>query len=207
MLLRYCISDFEVVPVAPVITGITFAFTFHMRWISTVAVAVVVVSSSSSSSCSSSSSIIISSSSRTDTIINALGYNSIQNFSSTHTSDYIFSQSVRMLILIRTTTYSFSTLERWWKLYLTLVRPKHEYALFVWNSMPSTDAKKLTRIQRKFIALYHFPFYTYDHVTYKNFLKFLKLHTLHSGRLFWSTISCSLVFRFKTLPVYFGYYW
>jgi hypothetical protein len=31
MLLRYCLSDFEMVPVAPVITGITFAFTFHMR--------------------------------------------------------------------------------------------------------------------------------------------------------------------------------
>ena len=29
MLLRYCLSDFEMVPVAPVITGITFAFTFH----------------------------------------------------------------------------------------------------------------------------------------------------------------------------------
>jgi hypothetical protein len=30
-LLRYCVSDFEMVPVAPVITGINFAFTFHMR--------------------------------------------------------------------------------------------------------------------------------------------------------------------------------
>ena len=34
MLLIYCWSDLEVVPVAPVITGITFAFTHHMRWIS-----------------------------------------------------------------------------------------------------------------------------------------------------------------------------
>jgi len=34
MLLRYCLSDFEMVPVAPVITGITFAFTFHMHCIS-----------------------------------------------------------------------------------------------------------------------------------------------------------------------------
>ena len=33
MLLRYCLSDFEMVPVAPIVTGITFAFTFHMRWI------------------------------------------------------------------------------------------------------------------------------------------------------------------------------
>jgi hypothetical protein len=33
MLLRYCPSDFEMVPVAPNITGIIFASTFHMRWI------------------------------------------------------------------------------------------------------------------------------------------------------------------------------
>jgi len=32
--LRYCLSDIEMVPVAPVITGITFAVTFHLHWIS-----------------------------------------------------------------------------------------------------------------------------------------------------------------------------
>ena len=31
LLLRYCLSDFEIVPVALLITGIAFAFTFHMR--------------------------------------------------------------------------------------------------------------------------------------------------------------------------------
>jgi hypothetical protein len=31
MLLRYSLSDYEMVPVAPVIAGITFAFTFHMH--------------------------------------------------------------------------------------------------------------------------------------------------------------------------------
>ena len=34
MLLRYWLSDFEMVPVAPLITGIIFYFTSHMRWIS-----------------------------------------------------------------------------------------------------------------------------------------------------------------------------
>jgi hypothetical protein len=34
LLLRYCRSDFEMVPVAPIITDIAFSFTFHMRWIS-----------------------------------------------------------------------------------------------------------------------------------------------------------------------------
>ena len=32
--LRYCLNDSEMVPVAPIITGITFALTFHMRWTS-----------------------------------------------------------------------------------------------------------------------------------------------------------------------------
>jgi len=34
MLLTYFLNAFEIVPVAPIITGITFVFTFHMRCIS-----------------------------------------------------------------------------------------------------------------------------------------------------------------------------
>jgi hypothetical protein len=36
MQLTYFLNDFEVVPVAPIITGITFVFTFYMRCISVV---------------------------------------------------------------------------------------------------------------------------------------------------------------------------
>jgi hypothetical protein len=36
MLLTYFLNDSEMVPVAPIITGITFVFTFHMRFISIV---------------------------------------------------------------------------------------------------------------------------------------------------------------------------
>ena len=36
MLLTYFLNEFEIVPVAPIITGITFVFTFHMRFISIV---------------------------------------------------------------------------------------------------------------------------------------------------------------------------
>jgi hypothetical protein len=46
--------------------------------------------------------------------------------------DYIFSQSLRTLGLIRTLTIPFL-------LYLTLVRPKLEYATVVWISVTSTD--------------------------------------------------------------------
>jgi hypothetical protein len=35
-LFTYFLDDFEVVPVAPIITGITFVFTFHMHCISIV---------------------------------------------------------------------------------------------------------------------------------------------------------------------------
>ena len=36
MLLMYFLNDFEMVPVAPIITGIALVFTFHMRCISIV---------------------------------------------------------------------------------------------------------------------------------------------------------------------------
>ena len=31
MLLRFCLSGFEIIPIVPVITGITSDFTFHVR--------------------------------------------------------------------------------------------------------------------------------------------------------------------------------
>jgi hypothetical protein len=34
MLLKYFLKDFEMVPFAPIVTGVTFVFTFHMRCIS-----------------------------------------------------------------------------------------------------------------------------------------------------------------------------
>jgi hypothetical protein len=36
MMLTYFLNDFEMVQVAPIITGITFVFTFYMRCISNV---------------------------------------------------------------------------------------------------------------------------------------------------------------------------
>ena len=59
MLLTYFLNDSEKVPVAPIITGITFVFTFHMRCISIVrsfTIIIIIISSSSSNSISSSSS-------------------------------------------------------------------------------------------------------------------------------------------------------
>ena len=135
----------------------------------------------------------------TDTI-NDLGYNWIQNFISTHRSDsYFLTNRKDVGLYTHYTLFLFYS----WELtntVLNLVRPKHEYASTVWNSIPSTDAKKLTRIQWKFIALCNFPFFTYDHVTYKNFLKFLKLRTLHNGRLLWCTIFIPFYSGLKLCP-------
>ena len=36
ILLTYFLNDFEIVPVTPIITGITFVYTFHVRYISIV---------------------------------------------------------------------------------------------------------------------------------------------------------------------------
>ena len=48
MLLTYFQNDFEIVPVVPIITGITFVFTFHMGCISIVRSLLLLLSSSSS---------------------------------------------------------------------------------------------------------------------------------------------------------------
>ena len=44
MLLTYFLNDFEIVPVDPIITGITFVFTFHMRCI--VIIIIIIISDS-----------------------------------------------------------------------------------------------------------------------------------------------------------------
>ena len=116
-----------------------------------------------------------------------LGYNLNQNFISAHTGS-TFSQFVRMLFLICTITYSFSNLDSLLILYLTMVRPKLEYASTVWNSIMSTNAKKLEHIHWKFVALCQYRFFTRDHGTYKDFLKFLNLYTLHNRRLYLDVI-------------------
>jgi hypothetical protein len=47
--------------------------------------------------------------------------------------DYVFSECIKLLGLIRSITYRFSSLECLYVLYFTLVRFKLDYASVVWN--------------------------------------------------------------------------
>jgi hypothetical protein len=66
-------------------------------------------------------------------------------------------------------------------LYCTLVRSKLEYASVAWNSITSTDASKLERIQRKFVSLCHRRFFSHLPYSYVA-LNHLEFHTLSDRR-------------------------
>jgi hypothetical protein len=96
--------------------------------------------------------------------------------------NYIFSQCIRLLGLVRNITFNFSSLECMLTLYIALVRCKLEYASVVWNSITSTDANKLERIQQRFAAHCFNRFFPGAHYCYSLALEELKLHTLHMRR-------------------------
>jgi hypothetical protein len=64
--------------------------------------------------------------------------------------DYLHSQALKLLRLIRFITYNISSLQSLKVLYITLILSKLEYASVVWNNLTLSDSNKLENIQRKF---------------------------------------------------------
>jgi hypothetical protein len=109
--------------------------------------------------------------------------------------DYIFLQCIKLLGLVRTLTFSFSSLDCLYMLYFTLVRRKLEYASVVWNSITTTDANKLERTQQKFAALCYNRFLPHVHYSYANALEYLKLHNVRMSRYHLDALFLIQVYR------------
>jgi hypothetical protein len=72
--------------------------------------------------------------------------------------DFVHSQALSTLGLMRYVTYNFSSLDCLVVFYIFLIVSKLEYASVVWNNLSLTDSNKIQNIQRKFANLccYHF---------------------------------------------------
>jgi hypothetical protein len=129
-----------------------------------------------------------------------------------------------MLGLVRTITFPFSSIGSLYMLYCTLIRCKLEYASVVWNSVTTTDANKLERIQQKFAALcYNRPplpksislipmllstlnsiLYVREEITSMLFSLFKFTLVLNSARLYWKLLAfMSLLGTSRDFPLFY----
>jgi len=101
-----------------------------------------------------------------------------------------------MLSVIRTITYSFSTVDSFLLLHLTLDRPKLQHVSTAWNCATPADAKELEGIQRKRAAMCQYRFFSHDIAAYEDYPITVKLYALYDRRfhldalLFVSVPSC-----------------
>jgi hypothetical protein len=74
-------------------------------------------------------------------------------------ADFHFSHALKLLGIIRETTFFFPTTNSLLVLYFALFRSKLEYASVAWNFATITDSNKLERAQIKFVALWQNRFF------------------------------------------------
>jgi hypothetical protein len=97
--------------------------------------------------------------------------------------NFLFSHALTLLVLIRTITFSFFTLDSLLILFFALVRSKLEYASVAWNFVTIADSNKLERVQKKnFTALCQKRFFQDVEYHYDNIFEKLNLQTLHIRR-------------------------
>jgi hypothetical protein len=80
-------------------------------------------------------------------------------------------------------------------LYFTLVRSKLENASVVWNSITTTDANKLERIQQTFAALCYNRFLPHVRYSYAIALEYLKLYASRQRRYHLDALFLIQVYR------------
>jgi hypothetical protein len=99
-----------------------------------------------------------------------------------HHVDFVYSQALRTLGLIRYVTYIFSSLDCLVVLYNSIIRSKLEYSSVVWINLSLTDSNKIETLQRKFANICYLLFQAYFLRNYNSILNSLNFRTLHSRR-------------------------
>jgi hypothetical protein len=95
--------------------------------------------------------------------------------------DFISPQALKLLGHIRAITFSFTTMDSLLTLYFALVISRFEYASVSWNTLTSSEASKLARIQRVFsVVLQSFLSTNSMWASYVSALDRLNSHTLCS---------------------------
>jgi hypothetical protein len=112
--------------------------------------------------------------------------------------DFVYSQALRTLGLIRYVTHNFSSLDCLVALYNSLSRSKLEYASVAWNNLSLTDSNKLANMQRKFAVLCYYLFFQADILlNYNLILNYLNFRTLYSIRRHLDALFLINVFKGK----------